>query len=90
MALQKNFLETKHLFDGELIIPNAYFRVDKIILTKDKINFETSVNRKNADLLIQVLNHRYACDYNLQGANPVKQAYEYLKTLPEFAGATDC
>jgi hypothetical protein len=27
---------------------------------------------------------------NLDGANFIKQAYEHLKTLPEFSGATDC
>ena len=28
--------------------------------------------------------------YNLEGENPIKQAYEHLKTLPEFEGAIDC
>jgi hypothetical protein len=27
---------------------------------------------------------------NLDGSNFIKQAYEYLKTLPEFSGAVDC
>lgn len=27
---------------------------------------------------------------NMNGGNFIKQAYEHLKTLPEFAGATDC
>jgi hypothetical protein len=28
--------------------------------------------------------------YNLEGPNPIKQAYLFLKTLPEFSDATDC
>jgi hypothetical protein len=28
--------------------------------------------------------------YDIDGENPVRQAYLHLKTLPEFAGATDC
>lgn len=28
--------------------------------------------------------------YDLTGSNPFNQAYEYLKTLPEFEGSTDC
>lgn len=28
--------------------------------------------------------------YDLEGPNPIKQAYLYLKTLPEFADAVDC
>jgi hypothetical protein len=27
---------------------------------------------------------------NMNGSNFIKQAYEYIKTLPEFEGATDC
>ena len=32
----------------------------------------------------------YSCAYDINGENPIKQAYLYLKTLPEFASATDC
>lgn len=28
--------------------------------------------------------------FDLDGPNPIKQAYEYIKTLPEFSDATDC
>jgi hypothetical protein len=28
--------------------------------------------------------------YSLDGVNPIAQAYEHLKTLPEFADAVDC
>lgn len=34
--------------------------------------------------------HGYAAPYELEGANPFEQAYAYLKSLPEFEGATDC
>lgn len=33
--------------------------------------------------------HGYVAPYALDGANPYIQAYTYLKTLPEFAGAVD-
>ena len=29
-------------------------------------------------------------NYNINGESPIKQAYLYLKTLPEFADAIDC
>jgi hypothetical protein len=28
--------------------------------------------------------------HNLAGKNFIAQAYDHMKTLPEFAGATDC
>jgi hypothetical protein len=32
----------------------------------------------------------YVCDLNIDGDNPIRQAYLHLKTLPEFANAVDC
>lgn len=32
----------------------------------------------------------YTVPYSLEGENPFKQAYEHLKTLPEFEGSMDC
>lgn len=32
----------------------------------------------------------YTAPYSLEGGNPYRQAYEYLKTLPEFEGCIDC
>lgn len=32
----------------------------------------------------------YSCEMQIYGPNPVEQAYNHLKTLPEFADAVDC
>ena len=32
----------------------------------------------------------YEFSVDLEGPHPIKQAYLYLKTLPEFADAIDC
>lgn len=32
----------------------------------------------------------YTFAYDLRGDNPIAQAYAHLKSLPEFANATDC
>lgn len=32
----------------------------------------------------------HACEYADGAGSPYAQAYEYLKSLPEFADATDC
>lgn len=31
----------------------------------------------------------YACPIDLEGPNPIKQAYLYLKTLPKYSNAVD-
>lgn len=70
-------------------VKNAYNRVENIILAKkDMIEFlvKSYVTSENLSFYDQF----YASSYDLNGENPIKQAYEYLKTLPEFADAKDC
>jgi hypothetical protein len=33
---------------------------------------------------------QHSCVYDIEGSNPIAQAYEHLKELPELAGAVDC
>lgn len=68
---------------------NAYHRVEGLCLvTNQTISFRV---RAYKDVAFPAFaDSRYSCAYNINGNNPIKQAYEYLKTLPEFANATDC
>ena len=74
---------------------NAYYRIESLYLQKN-INQET-----NKVISFRVCAYKdvafpafadngYSCVYDITGENPIKQAYKYLKTLPEFANATDC
>jgi hypothetical protein len=83
MALKKNE-PTQFGFD----VPNAYQRVENIKLRKTCMDFQVSVY---SDVTKTAFNYKsYACAYDIDGANPIAQAYAHLKTLPEFAGAVDC
>lgn len=75
--------------DFGVSIENAYHRVEGVqLVTKDRIFFSVKsykdVEKPN------FASCGYECFYDLDGDNPIKQAYEYLKTLPKFADATDC
>jgi len=68
---------------------NAYHRVEAVSLAgKETLNFHVRsyVAVDKPFFAEQVL----SCAYNLEGANPIAQAYAHLKTLPDFAGAADC
>ena len=83
MALQKN-ITTEHGFD----VINAYHRVEFVnLINKTQMTFHlrSYVNLEKPAFAEQV----FSAIYSLHGDNPIKQAYEHLKTLPEFAGATD-
>jgi hypothetical protein len=84
MALKKT-VTTQHGF----VATDAYHRVENVtVVNKDQINFHArsyvSADKPFFDESV------YSTVYDIAGENPIKQAYEHLKTLPEFAGATDC
>jgi hypothetical protein len=69
---------------------NAYHRVEGVKLdTKTSISFRVRSYKENSNIP-HFSDAGYMCEYDLTGANPIAQAYTHLKTLPEFAGATDC
>jgi hypothetical protein len=84
MAFKKN-VTTIH----GLNCSDAYHRVEGLnLLQKNQISFFVRIyadaNKKAFSESI------FYAPYELTGANPIAQAYEHLKTLPEFAGAIDC
>ena len=84
MALKKT-LTTHYGFD----VANAYQRVEQVtIVRKDQMSFfvRAYVDPNKPFVVEQVIH----APYDIAGSNPIAQAYEHLKTLPEFAGAVDC
>ena len=88
MALQKSLTLTDN-FGEEIQFPNAYIRVETVTATKTQATAEVVICKNAGDK--QLSNKFYSFQANLDsGANHIKQAYQFLKTLPEFSGATDC
>lgn len=84
MALAKT-VNTVH----GLQVVNAYHRVEGIrFVGKDKMIFHVRASLDG--LKPHFGDDQYECAYDISGDNPIKQAYKHLKTLQEFAGATDC
>jgi len=84
MALEKIVIT-----DTGLRCSNAYIRVEGLsLIKKDEMNFFV---RSYVDKDKQPFSEKiYYCAYDLNGANPIAQAYAHLKTLPDFADAVDC
>lgn len=75
-------------FKEIVVITNAYIRVQHCLATKHTFTIFYSIMRSAEG---QVLCERTSeAPLDLEGPNPIKQAYEHLKTLPEFEGAVDC
>lgn len=70
-------------------VSNSYIKVGTVsVVQKNILSFNAlySVNAEKPTYQEQ----SFQCAYNIDKENPIKQAYEYLKTLPDFAGAIDC
>jgi len=87
MALQLNLtLKDNFLIDQNF--RNSYIKVAQVKANKESaiaiVNFFSDkdgvpLKTDNFEFLI-----------NLEGSNFIAQAYNYIKTLPEFDGAVDC
>jgi hypothetical protein len=87
MAFQQTIIH-----DIRLVGPvsfSAYIRVSNVAGNKEGMTAEAQflVDGPQGEL-IKVVN--FSFDLDLKGENPIKQAYHYLKTLPEFSDAEDC
>lgn len=80
------------LFEGMKVESNPvtisdvfYIKVEAVTGTKEKAN--CSVSFTGQKIKMQKM---YEFSHDLDGPNYIKQAYEHLKTLEEFAGCEDC
>ena len=71
---------------GESMVSvNAYIKVKNVQGGKETVT--ASVEFSDGQTALQ---KQFVFAPNLDGPNFIKQAYEHLKTLPEFDGAVDC
>jgi len=84
MALQQN-IET---FSG--LPMNAYLRVENVTFDdKNTMRFNLLAYASSDANLPAAQKTQFVCTHDLESGNVYKQAYEHLKTLPEFANAVD-
>jgi hypothetical protein len=92
MALEKNIQFVPVGFDTPAVLKNAYIRVDAISGNKTALCATIGVynNKENKMVLAQSKVYQFTSSVDDKSKNFVAQAYDYLKTLPEFADAIDC
>ena len=85
MALQK-----KYKLKNGLVVSKAYIKVSTITSTKDSASALVSVyvdkDHANTEPVHRSI-YLFKPDYTDDAENVWKQAYEFLKTIPEFEGA---
>jgi hypothetical protein len=87
MALKKTFTLITN-FGTEVTFPDCYIKVTVVESTKERSKFTYGIFKSANEGLLEIKNLVFS--HKLEGKNFIAQAYDHLKTLPEFAGATDC
>lgn len=87
MALQKDL--SKKAYGQTVSIPNAYIKVMEVKGGKTSIRAKVMsfASSDTQSPEIDTVFYRFTPDLN--GENFIRQAYVFLKTLPEFADAED-
>ena len=80
-------LQSSKTWNG-VTIQNAYIKVLSYSGSKTNMSFSVGYFASSSEPKM-FGQEQHECSVDLNGDNPVKQAYEHLKTLPEFAGAAD-
>ncbi len=87
MALTKNIV-LKDNFNDDKQFNNAYIKVDLVSGNKTLMRISIGIYREKDGQ--QLNGQQFVFTPDLNGKNFLAQAYDHLKTLPEFAGAVDC
>lgn len=92
MALSKTIEFTPIGFTQPAVLQNAYIRVESVTGGKNSLSVSVVVySKKDSEMLAaQNLSFAFAPEVGPKANDFIAQAYAHLKTLPEFAGATDC
>jgi len=87
MALEKP-VTLRNNFGDDVTFSQAYIKVNQLTGDKHQIIIDVVIHKLRNQQIVNRKNYFFMPD--LDGKNFITQAYEYLKTLPEFEGATDC
>ena len=85
-AFANTSLGSIELDKHQFLIQDVYVKVESVFSNKKEAIAAVSFTHNNNRLTERF----FQFFLDLEGPNPIKQAYHFLKTLPEFSNATDC
>ena len=87
MALSKTMTLTDE-FGVDVQLDDLYVKVATVTANKSTAEVLVTLHRSQDAPALQGWKRSFQVD--LEGPNHIKQAYQFLKTLPEFSDAVDC
>lgn len=86
MALTKTIVRQDN-FDEAITFVNCYLKVIEVVGSKERVNVRLGYFKNKEGIQVDTTFHKFVPSMD---SNFIAQAYEHLKTLPEFADAVDC
>jgi len=86
MALQ--LTTSINVYGKQLVFEHAYIKVETLHGNKQSLTFSADYFSEKGGQLFK--RQDFTFEHQLENQNAIAQAYEHLKTLPEFEGAVDC
>ena len=80
----------KQIIVDTVVYPDAYIRVVSTTVSKITSLAKVVIYENQAGQPIDSKDFGFVSSIENSIPNALKQAYDYIKNLPEFAGATDC
>ena len=87
MALSKTV--TAQAFGQSVDVPDTYIKVTSVSATKDAANAYVTIYCADRTTIVSQPQYTFTPSVAEDSTNFIKQAYEYLKALPDFSGATN-
>jgi hypothetical protein len=81
--------EAMAILSADVSFDAAYIAVEDVAGTKQSVSVKVGVFT-SSDKKSRLAKAEFVFTPNMAGKNFIAQAYDYLKTLPEFSGASDC
>lgn len=88
MALKHTF-NLQDNFGRTVEFKDCYAKVAGIDGSKESITFRLEIRQNQSDVAVLASQHHLFVP-SLDGKNFIAQAYDFLKSKPEFANAQDC
>jgi hypothetical protein len=87
MALKKTIVLKDNFGDNKTFV-DAYIRVSSVNGGKNQMGIFVDTLKSDKSAIVK--QDQFGFTPSLEGKNFIAQAYEHLKTMPEYADAVDC
>ena len=87
MALKKTMTLNDN-FGEQIAFDETYVKVEDVGGTKENVSATVNIYKAKGGQFLFLFRTNFTP--SMEGGNFIRQTYDHLKTLPEFAGAADC